>query len=254
MSNLEIKIFNQLKDNYSYLVESKQSEYVDIVDPADSSQHYEYIKNKNLKLNSILLTHHHSDHTSGVNDLLKIYPSVKVYSPNKSIKGTTNIIKNNEIINTKINTYEVIATPGHTLDHVIFYDKINNLLFSGDTLFSLGCGRVFEGTFEQMYSSLKLVNELPNSTVVYCGHEYTLSNLKFLNSILNNEKLLIDFEIALKDKMEKYGRTIPFKLSLEKQMNPFLNPNVVIFRKIKKQYNLSDFQMFKFMREKKDSF
>ena len=102
MSNLEIKIFNQLKDNYSYLVESKQSEYVDIVDPADSSQHYEYIKNKNLKLNSILLTHHHSDHTSGVNDLLKIYPSVKVYSPNKSIKGTTNIIKNNEIINTKI--------------------------------------------------------------------------------------------------------------------------------------------------------
>ena len=254
MSNLEIKIFNQLKDNYSYLVESKQSEYVDIVDPADSSQHYEYIKNKNLKLNSILLTHHHSDHTSGVNDLLKIYPSVKVYSPNKSIKGTTNIIKNNEIINTKINTYEVIATPGHTLDHVIFYDKINNLLFSGDTLFSLGCGRVFEGTFEQMYSSLKLVNELPNSTVVYCGHEYTLSNLKFLNSILNNEKLLIDFEITLKDKMEKYGRTIPFKLSLEKQMNPFLNPNVEIFRKIKKQYNLSDFQMFKFMREKKDSF
>ena len=254
MSNLEIKIFNQLKDNYSYLVESKNSEYVDIVDPAESSQHYTYIKNKNLKLNSILLTHHHSDHTSGVNDLLKIYPSVKVYSPNKSIKGTTNIIKNNEIINTKINTYEVIATPGHTLDHVIFYDKINNLLFSGDTLFSLGCGRVFEGTFEQMYSSLKLVNELPNSTVVYCGHEYTLSNLKFLNSILNNEKLLIDFEIALKDKIEKYGKTIPFKLSLEKQMNPFLNPNVEIFRKIKKQYNLSDFQMFKFMREKKDSF
>ena len=254
MSNLEIKIFNQLKDNYSYLVESKNSEYVDIVDPAESSQHYTYIKNKNLKLNSILLTHHHSDHTSGVNDLLKIYPSVKVYSPNKSIKGTTNIIKNNEIINTKINTYEVIATPGHTLDHVIFYDKINNLLFSGDTLFSLGCGRVFEGTFEQMYSSLKLVNELPNSTVVYCGHEYTLSNLKFLNSILNNEKLLIDFEIALKDKIEKYGKTIPFKLSLEKQMNPFLNPNVAIFRKIKKQYNLSDFQMFKFMREKKDSF
>ncbi len=254
MSNLKIKIFHQLKDNYSFLVESQNSEYVDIVDPAESHQHCSYIKNKNLKLNSILLTHHHSDHTSGINDLLKIYPSVKVYSPNRSIKGTTNLIKNNEIINTKINKYEVIATPGHTLDHIIFYDKINNLLFSGDTLFSLGCGRIFEGTFEQMYASLKLVNELPDSTKVYCGHEYTLSNLKFLNSILNNEKLLIDFEIALKDKIEKYNKTIPFKLSLEKQMNPFLNPNAEIFRKIKKQYNLSDFQMFKFMREKKDVF
>jgi len=153
-----------------------------------------------------------------------------------------------------LNNFEVIATPGHTLDHIILYDKINALLFSGDTLFHLGCGRVFEGTFKQMYASLQKINNLPDKTLVYCGHEYTMNNLNFLESIFEEIRELKELRTIIEKKINMSSRTIPFFLGEEKRINPFLNQSSYIFDSFKKNRNLSNFEMFKFIREKKDNF
>ena len=254
MKNITVNIIPQLKDNYSYIIESEEDYFTVIIDPAEVESHCNFLQNKNLNLDSIILTHHHHDHTSGVRSLLKKYPSATVYSPNTSIDGTTNIIQNNDLIKTPLNNFEVIATPGHTLDHIILYDKINALLFSGDTLFHLGCGRVFEGTFEQMYTSLQKINNLPNKTLVYCGHEYTMNNLNFLESIFEEIIELKELRTKIEKKINMSSRTIPFFLGEEKKINPFLNQSSYIFDSFKKNSNLSNFEMFKFIREKKDNF
>jgi len=254
MKNIIVNIIPQLKDNYSYIIESEVDLFAIIIDPAEAGSHINFLQKKNLNLDSIVLTHHHHDHTSGVRSLLREYPSAKVYSPNKLIDGTTSLIKNNDIIKTAVNKFDVIATPGHTLDHIILYDKINALLFSGDTLFHLGCGRVFEGTFEQMYASLQKINNLPNKTLVYCGHEYTMNNLNFLESIFEEIKELKELKTKIEKKINVTACTIPFFLGQEKNINPFLNQSSDIFDSFKKNNNLSDYEMFKFIREKKDNF
>ena len=254
MKNITVNIIPQLKDNYSYIIESEEDSFAVIIDPAEFESHFNFLQNKNLNLDSIILTHHHHDHTSGVRSLLKKYPSTKVYSPNKSIYGTTNFIQNNDFIKTLLNNFEVIATPGHTLDHIILYDKINDLLFSGDTLFHLGCGRIFEGTLEQMHASLQKINNLPNKTLVYCGHEYTMNNLNFLESIFEEKMELKELKTKIKKKINMSSCTIPFFLGEEKNINPFLNQSSYIFDSFKKNNNFSNFEMFKFIREKKDNF
>ena len=117
---------------------------------------------------------------------------------------------------------KVIHTPGHTLGHVCFYMADEKCLFSGDTMFYLGCGRVFEGTMDQMWSSLIKLRTLPDDTLVYCGHEYTSSNAKFANHIDPNNQLLKEAIIEIKNKREKQLPTIPFELGKEKNINPFL--------------------------------
>jgi len=254
MKNITINIIPQLKDNYSYIIESKANYSAVIIDPAEAELHCNFMQNKNLNLDSIILTHHHHDHTSGVRNLIKKYPSAKVYSPNTSIDETTNLIQNNDLIKTPVNNFDIIDTPGHTLDHIILYDKINAILFSGDTLFHLGCGRIFEGTLEQMYTSLQKINNLPDKTLVYCGHEYTINNLNFLESIFEEIMELKKIRTKIEKKINMTSHTIPFFLGEEKNINPFLNQSSYIFNSFKKNNNLSNFEMFKFIREKKDNF
>ena len=191
IENIIVKIIPQLKDNYSFILKSNKNSSVVIIDPAESNYHLKFLKKNNLELNCIFLTHHHKDHTAGVGDLIDKYPDVKIYSPSYLIQSTTNEIKNDNLIHTNINKFRVIETPGHTLDHIILHDSENNLLFCGDTLFRLGCGRIFEGTFDQMHNSLQKINILPNKTKIFCGHEYTENNLKFLKKIFNNTEELI---------------------------------------------------------------
>ena len=250
MNEFTIKIIKQLKDNYSYILRSKNNVNVIVIDPSDASKHISYLNDNNLIIESIFLTHHHTDHTSGVLDLINKFPSAKVFSPNKKIVGTTNFIKNGDLIKTSINEFEVSSTPGHTLDHIILYDKINSLLFSGDTLFRLGCGRIFEGTLEQMFSSLEKINRYPDNTEVYCGHEYTMNNLIFLENLFSDNKNLKN----LKKEIEGNDCTIPFKLGLEKENNPFLNQSSKYYENFKKKHEFTNFELFKFVREKKDQF
>ena len=254
MEKIKIKILNQLKDNYSYILESKNSSYVSIIDPAESKSHLDYLKNNNLSLENIFLTHHHHDHIAGVNDILDKYPNTKVFSPSKSIKSTTDEIKNGMKIKTKINSFHIIETPGHTLDHIILYDKENDYLFCGDTLFRFGCGRIFEGSLDQMYDTLQKINKLPDETKVFCGHEYTINNIKFLESILVNSENLLKARNNVNDEIHKNGRSIPFNLGEEKKLNPFLNQSSSLAKKLKTSLELSDKELFVFLRQKKDIF
>ena len=187
---VSVEIINQLNDNYSYLISSNKNNLGIIIDPAESDKILGVLKKKKLNLNYIFITHHHSDHTSGVADLVKAYPEVKVFSPSELNSISVNLISDGNTITTNLNEFEVIHAPGHTLDHIILCDQKNNLLFVGDVLFRLGCGRVFEGTLEQMHNSLTKLLNLSDKMLVYCGHEYTLNNLKFLEHIFKKNKIL----------------------------------------------------------------
>ena len=252
-SSIEVNIISQLKDNYAYIIYDNETKEAIVIDPAESESILQILKKQNFTLKSILLTHHHNDHTGGVQNLLK-YFDVPVYSPSKSIKGTTNLVKNLDHINLKFISIEVMATPGHTLDHVIYYDKKNKLLFSGDTLFRLGCGRIFEGTYEAMYNCLKKIENLDDNFMVYCGHEYTINNLRFLKSLFpENEDLKTEEEKILLQ-LKKTNFSIPFNLGNEKRVNPFLSTKSIFYENFKKNNNFNEFQIFSFLRKQKDNF
>ena len=249
--NISIISLAQLKDNYSYLV-SKNKKVI-IIDPAESTQIIQYIKNKQLNLIAILLTHHHLDHTAGVKKILDNF-SIPVYSSNLDIGHTTNVIKDGDLIDLDFIKMEVIKTPGHTSDHIVFYNKTNHILISGDALFRLGCGRVFEGTNKQMFETLKKINFLDSKTMVYCGHEYTNANLDFLISIFPNHKDLISEQKKIENQIAKTDKSIPFNLGREKTINPFLSTKSEIYRTFKNENNLSNIEMFSYLRDLKNKF
>ena len=151
-------------------------------------------------------------------------------------------------------TFRIIKTPGHTLDHIIYYDENNGVLFCGDTLFRLGCGRVFEGTLNEMFNSLKKINELGKNTIIYCGHEYTISNLNFLEKTLKKESAYLTVRNKINDDLNNKGKSVPFLLEDEKQYNLFLNQNSKLGTIIKKELGFTDFELFAYLRKAKDSF
>ncbi len=252
MSSVGIKIINQLNDNYAFILYNDIGDAT-IIDPAESLSIIEYVKKNNLNIKDILVTHHHKDHTNGVKGIIKNFPNVNIHSPDPRIENTRFVLNNNDEIETKTNSFRIISTPGHTLDHIIFYDKINKILFCGDTLFRLGCGRVFEGTLNQMFLSLQKINELDDNLIIYCGHEYTLTNLNFFESVLE-KNLYSNIRKSIESDLKFTGKTVPFNLSEEKKYNLFLNQETDIGRYLKNRLNLDNFGLFKYLREKKDNF
>ena len=252
-NNVTVIRIPQLKDNYSYIIKDNETNEVVIVDPANATTILDHLKKNNLKLIAILITHHHADHTMGINDLLS-YFRVPVYSPNKKIAGTTKVVFDNDIIELNFIKIKVITAPGHTLDHVVYYNKINNILFSGDVLFRLGCGRIFEGSYEIMYQSLKKIEKLSDATVVYCGHEYTLNNINFLISLFPEYKALKIEKDKINNQILKDGSSIPFSLGMDKKINPFLSSQSIFYEKFRKRKKFTNFELFVYLRELKDKF
>ena len=251
---ISVEIINQLNDNYSYLISSNENNSSIIIDPAESNKILDVLKKNKLNLNYIFITHHHNDHTSGVAGLVKAYPEVKVFSPSKLNSISVNLISDGNTITTNLNDFEVIHAPGHTLDHIILCDQKNNLIFVGDVLFRLGCGRVFEGTLEQMHNSLTKLLNLSDKMLVYCGHEYTLNNIKFLEHIFKKSKILESAKKNIISDLSLNKRSIPFHLGDEKKYNPFLNQNCEMALELRSENNYSDFEFFRYLREEKDSF
>ncbi len=209
-----------LKDNYTWTIKEQSGSNCICIDPGEAEPVINYLEQSNYNLSAILITHHHYDHTNGINELFKKY-SPSIYAPSTSIHQKATIVENSTTFtlpNILIDC-EVTATPGHTLDHVIY--KIQNHLFTGDTLFSVGCGKIFEGTFETMFNSLLKIRKMPNDTLVYCGHEYTYNNLLFAKAVTPNNQHVIK-------KMHQIyvaGRnaiTLPSTIGEEKLINPFL--------------------------------
>ena len=209
-------------DNYIWVLQSGND--ISVIDPGEAQPVLEVLNNQNLNLVDILLTHHHFDHVGGTTELKKIM-SGSVYGPEGNIEGVDITVSEDDRISTLDYQFKILATPGHTLDHISYVDYENKMVFCGDTLFSAGCGRIFEGTFEQMYQSIQKINGLDEDTYIYCAHEYTQSNLEFVRSQMNDD-FIDSYAQELKKKLANGGISIPTKLSLERRINPFLLNNI----------------------------
>ena len=253
---LKVYIISALSDNYVYLLRNDKKKITSVIDPGEADPVIEFLNQKNWHLNEIINTHHHYDHIGGNDKLLKVYKS-KLIAPSYNKNHISNVdifVSDNENINIAGIFTNVIHTPGHTLGHVCYYMPEEKSLFSGDSLFYLGCGRVFEGTMGQMWTSLLKLRSLPDDTNVYCGHEYTLSNMKFANYLDPNNSLLKKLSLKIKNKREKGLPTVPFNLGIEKKINPFLRADDDNFIKSVGLSSNNATESFGEIRLKKDSF
>ena len=226
---MKIEIIPCLQDNYSYLIIDEENNTACVVDPSEADPVIKYLENNQIELKFILNTHHHYDHVGGNQKLKAKYgASVVGYEGDKErIPGIDILVNDQETWIYKNFEAKVIHIPGHTLGHICFYFYKDESVFTGDTLFSLGCGRIFEGTYTQMFDSLMKLKELPKNTKIFCGHEYTLQNSKFcMTHDRNNENLrakLSDIKIKLKAGLS----TIPSTIKDELECNIFLRSNNV---------------------------
>ena len=241
-----MKIFHipAFTDNYIWCIQENNK--LAVVDPGDSKELLNLIKDNDLILEDILITHHHFDHTGGLEDLHKLVKG-NIYGPKQSNKFINKFVSENDEIEVLGNKYKIFETPGHTLDHISYYSEDINSLFCGDTLFSGGCGRAFEGTFEQLHNSIQKLNGLPETTLIYAAHEYTVSNLQFAYSVHDDEIILENLNHS-KKLLSEGNITLPTVLSLEKRINLFLLENRPEFAKAK-----PDLEWFTELRERKDS-
>ena len=253
---MNIEIIPCLNDNYSYLLHDEISNKVAIVDPSEFTVCDEIINKSYKKLDFILNTHHHYDHVGGNEELKKKYNSTVLgFEKDKNrIPAIDEVLKDNQVFKIGLLNFTTIFIPGHTKGHIAFYFKKEKVLFTGDTLFSLGCGRVFEGTYKQMFQSLNKLKDLPGDTKIYCGHEYTYKNLDFCltynpnNSFLKKKKS--DIEQSLKNKKP----TIPSTIDDEIKANIFLRFNDPDVKKAINLENSSDIEIFTKLRDLKDIF
>ncbi|MDC3034378.1 hydroxyacylglutathione hydrolase [Candidatus Pelagibacter sp.] len=233
---MKVEIISCLQDNYSYLIIDETNNLACVVDPSEARPIIDYLKNKNIKLKYILNTHHHFDHIGGNKELKNKYNSIVVGFKHDSerIPEIDICLENNEIWKSDNFVAKIIHVPGHTSGHICFHFYKAKLLFTGDTLFSLGCGRIFEGTYEQMFNSLNKIKTMPLDTQIYCGHEYTLNNSKFCikhdSENLNLKKKIQNIQIKLNNSLP----TIPSTLKEELDCNIFLRAkDVKTFSKLR---------------------
>ena len=211
------------QDNYIWALHNAAGDCV-VVDPGDAVPVREFLAAQGLRLSAILITHHHPDHTGGI-AALSSETAIPVYGPdNPSIAGITHALKaGDELTLDSLGvSFSVLAVPGHTLDHIAFHSAADQLLFCGDTLFHCGCGRLFEGTPEQMFNSLQRLAALPGDTAVYCTHEYTLANMQFAQAVEPDNATLNQAMAAARTLRAQGQPTLPSRIDSQRQINPFL--------------------------------
>jgi len=245
-----------LTDNYAYIISDKNSKTVGVVDPSEARPIISFLNKKNLKLNYILNTHHHFDHIGGNLELKKLYNAKVVgFAGDKHrIPGIDITLKDNDKWNFENLEVKILHIPGHTLGHICFFFEKEKVAFTGDTLFSLGCGRIFEGNHNQMLKSLSRIKKLPMDTKIYCGHEYTYKNAEFcMKYDRNNVELKKKFEEVKKLRSNNLP-TIPSSLEDELKTNIFLRCNQNDLKAKLNMKNQEDSKVFKMVRDLKDSF
>ena len=221
---LRIHRIPAFSDNYIWIIADDLSAWA--VDPGDASPVIEFLETHQLSLIGILLTHWHGDHQGGVEDLCTRYAGLQIIGSNKALKGPSSPVVEGDMVEVLGALFQAIEVPGHTLDHVAFFSDSNlfetPVAFTGDTLFVAGCGRLFEGTAENMYESLQKLNQLPGNTTIYCAHEYTLANLKYA-TFAEPENPEIQKRLAKVEELRlKQHATVPTTLAMERLTNPFL--------------------------------
>jgi hydroxyacylglutathione hydrolase len=229
-TNMKVSMIKAFSDNYIWAISSNLGHNMALVDPGDANVCIEFIEQQKLQLSSILITHHHADHVGGIKKLVDYCKSkqwpLTIYGPESeniphcdvALSESTKV----ELTDLALE-FDIIDLPGHTSGHIAYLSQDN--LFCGDTLFSGGCGRLFEGTPSEMLCSLEKLSALPERTQVYCAHEYTQANLNFALSVEPDNTELVDYYNQVLQKREQDIATIPTSIMLEKKINPFLRCN-----------------------------
>ncbi|RTL53766.1 MAG: hydroxyacylglutathione hydrolase [Bradyrhizobiaceae bacterium] len=224
----EIRVFPCLSDNFGYLIHDPATKATASIDAPEAGPILAALEREGWTLTDILVTHHHADHVGGIDELKRKY-KCRVLAPHDNgtpIPLVDQRVKEGDVVKVGNLSARVLATPGHTLDHISYMFDSEHALFCADTLFSIGCGRVIEGTYPMMWDSLLKLRALPNETRVYCGHEYTAANVKFALTIEPDNP-------ALKKRADEVTKlraankpTIPSLLGEEKEANVFLRADV----------------------------
>ena len=218
---LEIVPIPAFADNYIWAL--LRDDHCVVVDPGDATPVIAFLAARNLTLDAILITHHHADHVGGVAALTARWP-VSVYGPAaENIKGVTHALReNDQVALPKFvdEPFRVMEVPGHTSGHIAYVS--GDILFCGDTLFAAGCGRMFEGTAQQLHTSLMRLAALPGTTRVFCTHEYTLSNLRFALAVDGDNSAVVERSFVEQERRSRGVPTLPSNISLERATNPFL--------------------------------
>lgn len=208
------------RDNYIWLAQGSEPTAVAIIDPGDAGPVMSALEHHALRPVAILCTHHHGDHSGGIGVLVDRY-HIPAYGPRtENIAGVTDDVSDGDCVDTSAGRYRVLAVPGHTRGHVAYVD--DQRLFCGDTLFSAGCGRLFEGTAYQLHTSLMRLAALPDETRVYCGHEYTLANLRFARTVEPDNADILAAERHARRLIGTGQPTLPSTIGEERRINPFL--------------------------------
>lgn len=251
---LEIKSIPAFNDNYIWLIQNSDQRCA-VVDPGDATPVLAYLKQHQLSLDAILITHHHNDHIGGVAELVRQYPGIDVVGPaNEPVPTLTHPVEGGDQIELFGEVFFVLDLAGHTLGHIGYVG--DSKLFCGDVLFSAGCGRVFEGTMEQMYSSLTKIAALPEETEVYCAHEYTASNLAFALAVEPDNEQLQQYRDDVNRLRAQNRPTLPTTLRREKWINPFLRTDQqTVIRSVANRTDQTDaLAIFSALREWKNEF
>ena len=239
---MKVKIIKCLQDNYSYIIIDEKNQNACVIDPSEAKPIINFIENNRINLKYILNTHHHYDHVGGNLELKKRYGANVI-----GFKGDKNripeidiFVEDNQIWKKDNFEAKIFHIPGHTTGHIAFHFFKEKKIFTGDTLFSLGCGRIFEGTYEQMFNSLNRIKKLSKDTEIYCGHEYTLQNSSFCLANDNQNLKLKNKITKIKEKLKNGLPTVPTVLDDEIECNIFLKAK--------------DLETFSKLRDLKDNF
>jgi len=242
-------------DNYIWVLTEQHNPYCLVVDPGDAEAVIPFLQQQQKIPAAILITHHHADHTGGIRQLKQHYPACRIIGPaaeESRIQGLEQLVSGGDLLSVPELNWQcqVFDLPGHTAGHIGFYSA--PVLFCGDTLFSVGCGRLFEGTAEQLYQSLQSLATLPDDTLICCTHEYTLANIAFALSV---EPENVDLQLYLnlcQQKRHLSEPTLPALMATEKKLNPFLRcENSKLQRKFNQNSALA---LFTYLRRAKDQF
>lgn len=253
---LIVDVFPARSDNYGYLVHDEASGRTAAIDAPEATAIRGALERRGWTLTDILITHHHIDHVEAIAELKAAF-GARVVGPRDEadkIEGLDELVGDGDVVALGESRFEVMATPGHTLGHIVFFDPAGKHLFSADALFSLGVGRMFEGTPGPMWDGVKRLRELPDETMVYCGHEYTESNAKFALSIDPDNAALkarADEVMALRAAGKP---TIPFNLGEDKRANPFLRADAPELAKVYGLEGKDAGEVFGAIRRGKDNF
>jgi hydroxyacylglutathione hydrolase len=256
MAALQIDLVPCLQDNYAYLIHDPDTGAAGIVDPSEAEPAFRALDERGLKLTHILNTHHHWDHTGG-NLALKEATGAQIVGPRadaERIPGIDVALGEGDTWTFGSEDARIFDIPGHTKGHIAFWFAESGAVFTGDTLFAMGCGRLFEGTPAQMWSSLQKLMALPPETRVYCGHEYTQANARFAVAMEPDNSALAERSRAV-DRLRADGKpTIPSTIALERATNPFLRPNSASLAQTVGMAGADPVTVFAETRRRKDSF